>query len=62
LDRVGKEYLSSLRESGYPGSVNGKTKGAGCFVQMHRMFSPLDEEISCAEWIPARCSSTSLTD
>ena len=46
LDRVGKEYLSSLRESATRQRER-QTKARAVSVQMHRMFSPLDEEISC---------------
>jgi hypothetical protein len=46
MDRVGKEYLSSLRESATRQRER-QTKARAVSVQMHRMFSPLDEEISC---------------
>ncbi|HEX3940792.1 MAG TPA: GvpL/GvpF family gas vesicle protein, partial [Acidobacteriaceae bacterium] len=46
LERVGKEYLSSLRESATRQRER-QTKARAVSVQMHRMFSPLDEEISC---------------
>jgi hypothetical protein len=46
LDRVGKEYLSSLRESASRQRER-QTKARAVSVQMHRMFSPLDEEITC---------------
>jgi hypothetical protein len=45
-DRVGKEYLSSLRETATRQRER-QTKARAVSVQMHRMFSPLDEEISC---------------
>jgi hypothetical protein len=46
MDRVGKEYLSSLRENATRQRER-QTKARAVSVQMHRMFSPLDEEISC---------------
>jgi len=46
LDRVGKEYLSSLRENASRQRER-QTKARAVSVQMHRMFSPLDEEITC---------------
>ena len=46
LDCVGKEYLSNLRESATRQRER-QTKARAVSVQMHRMFSPLDEEISC---------------
>src|SRR6202012_2829841 len=46
LDRVGKEYLSSLRENATRQRER-QTKARAVSVQMHRMFSPLDEEVSC---------------
>ena len=46
LDRPGKEYLSNLRETATRQRER-QTKARAVSVQMHRMFSPLDEEISC---------------
>lgn len=46
LDRVGKEYLSNLRETATRQRER-QTKARAVSVQMHRMFAPLDEEISC---------------
>jgi Gas vesicle synthesis protein GvpL/GvpF len=43
---VGKEYLSSLRENATLQRER-QTKARAVSVQMHRMFSPLAEEISC---------------
>jgi hypothetical protein len=43
---VGREYLSSLRESATRNRER-QTKARAVSVQMHRMFCPLDEEISC---------------
>ena len=43
---VGKEYLSSLRESASRQRER-QTKARALSVQMHRMFSPLDEEVTC---------------
>ena len=45
-DCVGKEYLSSLRESASRQRER-QTRARALSVQMHRMFSPLDEEVSC---------------
>jgi hypothetical protein len=46
MDSVGKEYLSSLRENATRQRER-QTKARAVSVQMHRMFSPLDEEVSC---------------
>ncbi len=46
MDCVGREYLSSLRENATRQRER-QTKARAVSVQMHRMFSPLDEEISC---------------
>jgi Gas vesicle synthesis protein GvpL/GvpF len=43
---VGKEYLSSLRENATLQRER-QTKARAVSVQMHRMFAPLAEEISC---------------
>jgi Gas vesicle synthesis protein GvpL/GvpF len=43
---VGKEYLSSLRENATLQRER-QTKARAVSVQMHRMFSPLAEEITC---------------
>jgi Gas vesicle synthesis protein GvpL/GvpF len=45
-DSVGKEYLSSLRENATRQRER-QTKARALSVQMHRIFSPLEEEISC---------------
>ncbi|MBV8115513.1 MAG: GvpL/GvpF family gas vesicle protein [Silvibacterium sp.] len=44
--RAGREYLSNLRESAALQRER-QTKARAVSVQMHRMFSPLAEEISC---------------
>src|SRR3984893_4941300 len=46
VDSVGKEYLSSLRENATRQRER-QTKARALSVQMHRIFSPLEEEISC---------------
>lgn len=46
MDCVGKEYLSSLRESAARQRER-QTKARALSVQMHRMFVPLDEEVTC---------------
>ncbi len=46
IERVGKEYLSNLRENATHQRER-QTKARAISVQMHRMFSPLDEEITC---------------
>jgi hypothetical protein len=46
MERVGKEYLSNLRENATRQRER-QTKARAVSVQMHRMFSPIDEEISC---------------
>ena len=43
---VGKEYLSSLRENATRQRER-QTRARAVSFQMHRMFSPLDEEVSC---------------
>lgn len=43
---AGKEYLSRLRESATLQRER-QTKAKAVFVQVHRMFTPLEEEISC---------------
>jgi hypothetical protein len=43
---AGKEYLSRLRETASLQRER-QTKAKAVFVQVHRMFSPLEEEISC---------------
>jgi len=45
-DCVGKEYLSSLRENATRQRER-QTKARALSVQLHRMFAPLDEEVSC---------------
>jgi Gas vesicle synthesis protein GvpL/GvpF len=45
-DCVGKEYLESLRENATRQRER-QTKARALAVQLHRMFAPLDEEISC---------------
>jgi hypothetical protein len=45
-DCVGKEYLTSLRENATRQRER-QTKARAISVQMHRMFAPLDEEITC---------------
>jgi hypothetical protein len=43
---VGKEYLSRLRETATVQRER-QTKAKAVFVQVHRMFAPLEEDISC---------------
>src|SRR6185437_5737441 len=43
---VGKEYLSRLRETAVL-QRDRQTRAKAVFVQVHRMFSPLEEEITC---------------
>jgi hypothetical protein len=43
---VGKAYLESLRETAALQRER-QTKARSVSVQMHRMFTPLDEEVSC---------------
>jgi hypothetical protein len=45
-DRVGKEYLTSLRESASRQRER-QSRARALSVQMHRMFLPLAEEITC---------------
>ena len=46
LERVGKEYLSNLRENATRQRER-QTRARAVSFQMHRMFNPLDEEVSC---------------
>lgn len=46
LDSVGKEYLASLRENASRQRER-QTKARALSVQMHRIFCPLEEEVSC---------------
>ena len=45
-DCVGREYLTSLRESAFRQRER-QTKARALSVQMNRMFLPLEQEISC---------------
>jgi len=45
-DCVGREYLTNLRESAYRQRER-QTRARALSVQMHRMFAPLDQEITC---------------
>lgn len=46
LERVGKEYLSNLRENASRQRER-QTRARSVSFQMHRMFLPLDEEVTC---------------
>src|SRR5271155_2212624 len=46
LEGVGKEFLSNLRETPTRQRER-QTRARAVSFQMHRMFSPLDEEVSC---------------
>ncbi|WP_263359980.1 GvpL/GvpF family gas vesicle protein [Acidicapsa ligni] len=46
LEGVGKEYLSNLRETATRQRER-QTRARAVSFQMHRMFAPLDEEVSC---------------
>lgn len=46
LETVGRGYLSNLRENATRQRER-QTKARAISVQMHRMFSPIDEEVSC---------------
>ena len=45
-DGVGREYLSNLRESASR-TRERQTRARAVSFQMHRLFMPLDEEVSC---------------
>jgi Gas vesicle synthesis protein GvpL/GvpF len=45
-DSVGREYLSSLRENASRARER-QTRGRAVSFQMHRLFQPLDEEVTC---------------
>src|ERR1039458_2577851 len=43
---VGRQYLTSLRENATR-TRERQTQARAVSVQMHRLFAPLDEEVSC---------------
>ncbi len=45
-DKVGREYLSSLRENAAR-TRERQTRARAVSFQMHKLFLPLDEEVSC---------------
>jgi hypothetical protein len=45
-DRVGREYLTNLRENASRARER-QTRARAVSFQMHRLFLPLDEEVSC---------------
>jgi len=45
-ERVGREYLSNLRENASRARER-QTRARAVSFQMHRLFIPLDEEVSC---------------
>jgi hypothetical protein len=45
-ENVGREYLSNLRENAAR-TRERQTRARAVSFQMHRMFTPLDEEVSC---------------
>jgi len=45
-ERVGKEYLSGLRETATVARER-QTRARAISFQMHRLFNPMDEEITC---------------
>ena len=45
-DKVGREYLSNLRETATRQRER-QTRARAVSFQMHRLFMPLDEEVSC---------------
>jgi hypothetical protein len=46
FDNAGREYLSNLRENAVRARER-QTKARAVSFQMHRLFMPLDEEVSC---------------
>jgi hypothetical protein len=46
VDAVGREYLSNLRETASR-TRERQTRARAVSFQMHRLFMPLDEEVSC---------------
>jgi hypothetical protein len=46
VDRVGREYLSNLRENASRARER-QTRARAVSFQMHRLFQPLDEDVSC---------------
>jgi len=57
---VGQQYLTSLRESAARQRER-QSRARALSVQMHRMFLPLAEEITCKRTDSARCCWTSPT-
>ena len=57
---VGQQYLTSLRESASRQRER-QSKARALSVQMHRMFLPIAEEVTCKRMDSARCCSTSPT-
>ena len=45
-DTVGREYLSNLRESATR-TRERQTRARAVSFQMHKLFMPLDEDVSC---------------
>jgi hypothetical protein len=45
-DSVGREYLSNLRENASRARER-QTRARAVSFQMHRLFQPLDEEVTC---------------
>lgn len=46
IEKVGREYLTNLRENAAR-TRERQTRARAVSFQMHRMFMPLDEEVSC---------------
>jgi hypothetical protein len=46
VERVGREYLSNLRENASRARER-QTRARAVSFQMHRLFLPLDEDVSC---------------
>ncbi|MGP8253720.1 MAG: GvpL/GvpF family gas vesicle protein [Terracidiphilus sp.] len=46
IERVGREYLTNLRENATRARER-QTRARAVSFQMHRLFMPLDEEVSC---------------
>lgn len=46
VERVGREYLTNLRETAVRQRER-QTRARAVSFQMHRLFAPLDEEVSC---------------
>ena len=57
---VGGEYLRKLRDQASRERER-QTKARALSMQVHKLFCPLEEDVSASVPTPAKCSSTSPT-